>query len=428
MDEFIGTAGNDVFQGLVEDLSNFDDLVGGEGNDVLNLYVEGEDSVDTPSTVDVAGIETVNFIYDDMAMSYGEDAIDGDTFQGATQIWQINDARTIDDLSATQTAGFRDIDGLDVNVGFSGETGSIALDGVESGADLYIDGADLTTLNVSGDLDGGDEAAELYIDSVDSDTVITTLNLALSTDVVIAGDQSSFDLETFNAAATTGDITFNNGDVTGSNATDALSYENLTFGSGDDEVTLNLVAMGAEEASINTGAGDDVVTIGLDMTSTGEPEGTVLTIDTGAGLDVIEFSLSGGASMTGGGNIASSDFDDGDFVGVANLVSIDAFDEDEDVINLEGFEGFTAGNAVNIALNGLADDATLVDAVEAVAGLVEAGGTNITLTAAFNFDGNTYIYQDEGDAGLDAGDVLIELVGTVALDNNNVVNDFNISA
>src|SRR5690606_17398647 len=67
-DEFLGTQGDDVFQGEAADLNKFDNLDGAGGNDTLNLYaaeppqmVGPQDvgpSATIPSTVTVKSIET----------------------------------------------------------------------------------------------------------------------------------------------------------------------------------------------------------------------------------------------------------------------------------------------------------------------------------------------------------------------------------
>ncbi|WP_312795529.1 hypothetical protein [Tianweitania sp.] len=76
-------------------------------------------------------------------------------------------------------------------------------------------------------------------------------------------------------------------------------------------------------------------------------------------------------------------------------------------------------NTVNGAIDALADNATLFDAVTAVASV-----TALNDFSTFEFGGNTYVYGETGVAeGLDAGDTLIQLTG-VSLSDLNTASNF----
>jgi hypothetical protein len=48
--------------------------------------------------------------------------------------------------------------------------------------------------------------------------------------------------------------------------------------------------------------------------------------------------------------------------------------------------------------------------------LKDAGDSSTGDSLVFAFGGDTYVYQDRGAAGLDAGDTVVRIVGTVQLD------------
>jgi hypothetical protein len=321
VDELIGTAGNDTFEGLVEDLSIFDDLDGGAGDDVLNLYVEdleGVDSVDSSGAVDVEGIETINFIYTGEAVGTG--TIDGDTFQGATQIWQIGGDNDLEDLAATQTAGFRDTDvNTTVNAADDVTSATVALDGVASGAALTFTGADLETVSVSGDVEASgasDGTLELTFNS-DATDEVTTVNLALTNDTELLANGTWNDVVTVDASASTGGITAT---LSGTDA-----FEAISGGSGDDNLTIG-TDFTADEVTINAGAGDD--TIAINGTS-----GVLLTLTGGAGTDTHDFSKSGFKNI-----VNEETFED-------EMIVITDFNTNEDVLDLSGLVEHELSNA-----------------------------------------------------------------------------------
>jgi hypothetical protein len=371
VDELIGTAGNDTFEGLVEDLSIFDDLDGGAGDDVLNLYVEdleGVDSVDSSGAVDVEGIETINFIYTGEAVGTG--TIDGDTFQGATQIWQIGGDNDLEDLAATQTAGFRDTDvNTTVNAADDVTSATVALDGVASGAALTFTGADLETVSVSGDVEASgasDGTLELTFNS-DATDEVTTVNLALTNDTELLANGTWNDVVTVDASASTGGITAT---LSGTDA-----FEAISGGSGDDNLTIG-TDFTADEVTINAGAGDD--TIAINGTS-----GVLLTLTGGAGTDTHDFSKSGFKNI-----VNEETFED-------EMIVITDFNTNEDVLDLSGLVEHELSNAelgIGSADDGILNAATLEAAVTLASGATAAGEFSL-----FNYGDDAYaLYQAVG--------------------------------
>lgn len=421
MDEFVGTGGNDTFQGIVEHLDLFDDLDGGAGNDVLNLYVEDGVAIDISGTVDVEGIETVNFIYDNDGSYGGEDEIEADTFQGATQIWQIGDAVDLTELAATQTAGFRDTNvQVDVEAADGAESITIALDGTDAETEIGFAGAEVTTLNISGSLAAtGQSDLNLYAYGEDLPD-LETVNLALSTDTQINSFGSALaSVVTIDASGSTGDISLQ---LLGVNSIppEALALETLSTGTGDDAFELDMTVLGADATAVNLGAGNDMIMVDVTNSVPGDEEtlsdvATALTIATGAGEDQV-FLDGFNVGLVGDGmsdpNFALSEDElDG------NTVTITGFNADEDLIVIDGFDGFSAQNAVNQIIN-QASVETLSDAVNELAAVIGSDVEGITNFAKFNFGGDTYIYGEVGEGEA----MLVTFTGVVAVGSDNVID------
>lgn len=281
---------------------------------------------------------------------------------------------------------------------------AVALDNVNAGATIDVDGAAVNTLTVSGSISQGGVAAgdyadlnlDLSNDSPATNADITTLNLAVTSNTDLSIDAAgATELVTVDASASTGGIRINLMGV----AADVLDLETVTFGSGNDRVLFNNVASAADEVSYDFGAGNDEITLGL--LATGD---TDLTIATGEGEDVI--TLQGGNVNVNG---ASNGFE--------GSVTVTDFAATSDSLLVENFDGFTAQNLVNNAVSGAT---SLYAAVEALEALLVAGGTNITTFAKFTFDGDTYVYGNvDAAVGLD-GDLLVGFTGVVDLNNDNV--------
>ena len=396
LDQFVGTGNDDIFQGTTGYVDNFDSIDGGLGNDVLNLIGDLTDG--DWAGVSIQNIETVN-------LTGNSDTVDATVFGGADAIWQIDSAADIDGVAADQTAGFRNATvSASVAVAAGVASAAVALDNVDAGASIAFEGAALDTATVSGSVSEAGLADGEYADlnlNLDNDGAatnadITTLNLAVTTDVDLAlAGPGAAELVALNAGDSTGGIRINLIEV----APDALDLTSATFGSGDDTVLFNNVSSDADEVSFDFGAGNDNVVVGLQATGD-----TDLTIAIGAGDDVVSLQA---------GNINVND----DADGFDGSVTISDFAAASDSLLIEGFDGFTAQNLVNNAISGAE---SLYDAVEAVASIIGVGGTNVTDFAQFEFEGNTYVYGDVGAAvGLD-GDLLVGFTGAVELNNDNV--------
>lgn len=116
-------------------------LDGKEGFDTLNIKVtSAADAADlVPSGVTVQNFEVVNVDQSAAKLSGSLDAsVFGDAVQ---QVWQIGNATDIINVGESQAAGFRNVSGNaeTVKVGFTGATGTVALDKASSAEFIIVD-------------------------------------------------------------------------------------------------------------------------------------------------------------------------------------------------------------------------------------------------------------------------------------------------
>lgn len=408
-------------------VQTFDNIDGGAGTDTLDLVVRGNGGI--PGNVDIENVEIVNLIAQgantvQSSVSFGGTTVTGvdanDFGDAAEEIWQVGAATNILNLDEGQTAGFRNATVDDVVYASADVTSvNVVVDNVADDSLIGIVGEDLTSATVSGSVSragvaassfGADFEVDITNDAngdsdLTNDSTIETLNLALSSDVelTITGAE---DLVTLNAGDSTGGIRLVLPEI--GTAIDGLEVENATFGSGDDLIVAASDVFAAEEVSLDLGEGDDTLTLVLDDVSGTDATAVALNVAGGAGGDTFNIS---------GGNVSAADVTDEEFT---NTVTIGDFGGD-DLLNLADFTGFAAQTLINNTVAAQGADASLFEVVSAIAALNNSG-TNMTETAQFVFEGNTYVYQDKGTEGLNAGDVLVELTGVVTLDNDNVVS------
>jgi hypothetical protein len=406
-----GTASDNTFNAILgtgATINDFDAINGGAGRDTLNILSSG--AVALPTTASVSNVEVVNFQFTGAPTA----SIDAEAFAGAQEIWQrgSNDANVVN-LGAGQIAGFRGTDG-NVLVSYQDdvEAASIAVDGVTPAAGVStfdVSGADLTTVSVSGSLAGEDPTLSLGAPtSAGTDYVATenieTLNLALTTDATVELTGALEDsLVTVDTTASTGGITID--------LSDFAALETVTTGAGNDNVTLG----GQEAVTVDTGAGNDIVTV----------NGAGVSVTTGAGNDTVNLTgdASGASVTTGEGS---------DRVTIEVLSNVAAGEDadleesfEDSIIQITDFNGANAGDVLalsvfgeratldNNAVNEINTAESLFDALEVVAGATTGWTT-------FQYDGSTYVFQNDAVEGFGAGDGLVELVGfTGALNGTN---------
>lgn len=405
METIVGTVGDDTFQGIVGHLDRFDDLDGGAGNDVLNLFIEGDEASDPISSLaDVRDIETINFIYTDSTETGA--TINAAGFDGATQIWQI------DDISG-EDAGANDVTGVDsgVTVGFDGvEVTSttvtaadlvtdlaVALKGANADGStlgLTLAGDDLDTVSISGSVDKTVTGLELTFNG-DTKNGVTTVNLDLTSDVTILPTASWNTVETVDASGSTGDITAT---VSGGDA-----FASITGGSGNDDFTVGAGTFSSKTLTIDGGAGNDAITLTRLETD------TAITVTLGAGADRLDIT---GISE---GNVGKADTD---AELEASLLTITDFTTGQDELaglTLADFDTQAGPTGVIATVEDvIGADGTLIDIVEAL-----RAESNIQ-TGQFTYENEVYIYSaDQGENPTE--EVLIKLAG---VDDLLVASDF----
>jgi len=425
-EQIVGTAGNDVISAVVdaEGTLNVGDTINGMGGqDTLNLLVTNGSEI--PQGVTVSNIEIVNITH---AAASGGTEIDSSIFGGVQQLWQIDNTNAASDfqdvlVGTGVTAGFRSTGAAASNVAATatvtaaaGVTAvAVALDGVASGSAITIgetstDGVgtvsvsgSVTTIPASGSGATAVPAANtLTIGASAGDIDVLNLSLSSNTTVNIAALD---DLNTFNAAGSTGNLTVNLG------TPDEL--RTATFGSGNDTVTLNLgslaPASGATTGTfaIDLGAGNDV----LNLSAGANANAIATTITLGAGNDTLAIATLANLTAVNAAGITN------------DLITVTDFNAAQDVLDLSALGTAVApATGRDIFVNTeLANIAAAADFSAALA--LAASYTAVGSYSVFNYGADAYIFNNVAGEGLTAGDGLVKVVGLSvdALNGTNFV-------
>lgn len=304
IDSFMGTAGNDTFNAYpvkqsdgsdANTLNTWDAIDGGAGNDVLNIFVKGE--FNAAQVGSVKNIDTINIDNSEANPVFGGKAIDASKFVGATTINQIGQANDIKNVADTTTVVLTDAatditvsaaaTAASANVNLVDAVSSVSGDGFASytsyadsseGSTLYVDGAALNTVTVTG---GAKTLAAGQ--KVDGKTLINDTTSWVNLDVTAGAAQKSL---TINA-----DSALN------------LSVHGDKLTSLDTTGVANGVDFNSSQLStVKTGAGDD--SIGLTTLSVKDVAGSVadetvnVSVDTGAGDDYLSIYAFGDGQTT----------------------------------------------------------------------------------------------------------------------------------
>ncbi|MBP0441193.1 DUF4214 domain-containing protein [Tianweitania sediminis] len=399
-EQISGTTGADQYNiiagGPNATLNSFDTINDLGGVDTANIVVRGAGNL--PAGASISGVEIINLDQSQALLNNGND-IDATFFQGATQIWQIGGAQDINNVSASVTAGFRNVE-ADAAVEFTGEMGAIALDNVGDDSDLVLDGEAVTNVMISGTVDDdgvGGAGTVTFTAGADLDA-LETLTLSLTSDAIVDVDGllGDNDFTTIDASASTGDIEL-----------------------ADLENTNNIT-------SITTGSGNDDVHFDTDYTP-GSAGGTAVTIDVGAGDDVVELQLYSATANSsvevtlGSGSdlvLVTDQFENINTASAATLeaglVTVTDFSVTEDTLDISDF-GAIRTTIVNTDLTTIANQDTLFEAAT-LAGTFATGANDFVV---FNYEGSAYVLYDGNDSSsFNAGDGLIELTGVTAAQLN----------
>lgn len=351
-----------------------DDKINGSfGTDTLNATIAANVTTNADTLVSVENL----FIKATAAVTL--DVADTD---GLKQVWNdgSTEALTVDNLTLGTVVGVKG--GITAGkattfnfeaTGGSSDSATLALSAATANTAIAIDDIETLTIANSG-------TSNVVVSGADVEA------LAISGSGKLTLDASAMTtIETVDASAASGQV---NLDITGLN--NLGSYEG---GSGIDCITVN-TAGNTEDLAVKGNDGNDIFKI-----NSGNGNEHTIEISGGDGSDTFK--------VQGLGNINdAADVED-------SLITITDFSAGDDELDVKalGMQDKVLGNT---ALNTIASAATLQDAVEAAAGATDASKWSV-----FEYNGDSYIFVNDGAAGLTVGDGLIKLTGVSTDDFND---------
>ncbi|WP_428002578.1 beta strand repeat-containing protein [Acidovorax sp.] len=384
--KFKTTANNDTIVGGSANLTAGDVVDGGAGTDTLKAAIQANGVAPTVTNVENFFISNTNATW----------AFDLKNTTGVQQVWNDGSAvaTTFNTVALGTTVGLKDTTG-DTTFNFTKATGT----------------ADAATLVLSGSGAGNTQIDAIETLSVQSTVKANTLVLKANTleTITVTGDKG---LTLSATAANAGSVKA----VDASAATAAVSLDlannangvNVKGGAGADTVS----AVGATKAvTIDGGAGADTISV---TASKGH------TLTGGAGND--SFNVSIGAKGAYTGNLTATDLTTSAKL-IAAAVKIADF-ASGDTLTLNG-TNLVVGDVVKLTGTQVENLSSTNDLLNVLSDLTDTNlpagsGTTTTIVAgiaqdkavSFVVGGNSYIFVNGGaGAGLDAGDILIQLTG-----------------
>ena len=398
-----GTAGDDAFSAVLktgapaDSTFNLGDRANGlGGTDTFNLFVDANAAAKFPGGNTVTGIEIINLISTNGGLFEGGKAgtVDASLFSGATQVWQANLFNDVENVGAGVAAGFRGgAAAVGDTVFFTSPTGMLAVDGVKSASVITVDGKSATVTLDAVEVDGsvlspGAGAPGILNINGGAFNAVSMLDLDMTSNTKIDGSTvGGGTLTDLDASGSTGGIT-STLDFWGA------TLKNATFGEGKDAVTITVPF--TNDLTVDTGAGNDMVSQAL--------------VPAGAAFGEFMIALGGGEDVfqiVGGGNIAVAS--EAKFLD--NLTTVTDFSTADDTVDI--FPGVPVGTV--LATQNLVDGAVDEGAsLFANLGTVAAAMDNIW--AQFVYGGDLYLYTDAGADNLfNAGDGIVKLAGVTEL-------------
>ena len=247
-------------------------------------------------------------------------------------------------------------------------------------------------------------------------TDINSLTLGLASNTTVALPTLT-DLKTIDASTSTGNLSIDASaagftqlaELAGGSGNDTLvagaiaadGSLNVSGGAGNDKIT---VVSGNGALVVDAGAGNDTITLTANAATSSDVHSTTITL--GEGND--RLNVSALANLTGdvgvAANSTAAQIEAANAALAASMVKVTDFNTSQDVLS---FTGLTLASFNNIELGSIGAAGSLAEALSLVAAGLESGEN----AATFNFGGNAYVYTADADAGVDAGDGLIELTG-----------------
>ena len=386
-------------------MNTIDVIDGGAGFDTITILAGGLDSLVAPATPVISNVERID---------NGEGAatvLDLRSVTGLEQLWTTGAAGSYAEAKLTTVYGVSGCAGRAVNLDFTNSAlagaSTLQLATTMTGgavADIIVAAADAGLIeNLAINAASGNSVVDL-----DTNALTTLASVTVSGAGVVQLTETAAAttvLTNFDASENTGGVSYTSG---------ALAAP-VTVAGGEGNDTLNFGAAAAGgRLTLDAGAGNDIITGGAGRD----------TIVAGAGNDVVNGSASADTITLGEGNdvvvytaLTQSQFTAGATNTTRDVIT-DFKTSGTDTIDLAGIGGksMNAGaNLINIqnAVDALAPTATLADAL----GTIVAGNSAANAVSYFQFQGNTYVVVDDGAAAgaYNALDMVIELSGSVTL-------------
>jgi len=428
--------------------------------DVTSIDVQDNGLTTTIAVTDAVTVSTL--------VATGEDVVltgSSDVEVGTSDAAEFDATAFTGDLEYTTTVGAAIVGGTGANTivtadadsGYTGQDGVDAVDAsalssntlavvLGGGADtLTLDGANLTTATVAATFGAGTDTL-ILVDGTDTSNATLTLsgleNILIEenngSDVsatisasTLTGTSYTIEAEDTNTSGDVGDLTV---DVATTDLTIDLSSLTLT------NVTTTTIDASSNAASttitgttavdtitgsgngdtINAGAGDDLITVGLGAS----------TVTGGTGADTFTFVAddSTEAAMASITDFSIADFDELDLdtavvAGDLSVADVDVSGADEDGLATDIDANVTSG-IVTLSGADAGDIDTLaewIDVIETSGVVVVNDGVDDDAVGvvAFEFDGNTYVYETIDASDDNSADVttanIIELTGVTGV-------------
>ncbi|MBF0680375.1 MAG: DUF4214 domain-containing protein [Devosia sp.] len=366
----VTTDKNDTITAAAGDWTAADKIDGGYGTDTLEATVAADVTVAEDF---VKSIEKFNITATGVAVVNLKEAV------GVTHVTNAGSSAdlTLEGLALSTVTTVKGGTAGVATFGFEG------VDGTADAKTIFADAATATGLNVAG-------IEALTISSTGGST-LGALTAADATSITLTGsDALSLTVVAAKATSVTNTST---GKVT-IDLDAAAKLTSYTGSAAVDVVSVDTNGLTANVA-INTGAGND--TINADLATA--HSAFSLTLTGGEGSDLFNIGVLKNVNSAA----TAADFE-------KSLVTIADFNAAQDVIDATLTGDKTVLN--NVQLTNLAEAETLLAAVT----VVEAAGVAAADHAIFVWKGDTYLFQNDGTAGVGAADGLVKITGLSNVD------------
>lgn len=387
--KFKTTANNDTIVGTTPGtLKGADVIDGGAGTDTLRAEIDATGYAPTVTNVENFFIKTGTAWNFDLK-----------NVTGIQQFWNDGStaALTVKSVALGTTIGVKDT-ATDTIVEFAKATGTadaatVVLSG-STGGNVQVDS--IETLNLQSTVKAN--TTTIVGNTLETLTVTGDKGLTLTASGPAAASLKAIDASALTAAAT---IT----------ATGAVNGLNIKGGTAADTI----IATGATKAvTIDGGTGADTIALTANKAH---------SITLGAGADVLTLDVGTKAATTG--SLTATDLTTAAKL-IAAAVKVTDF-ATGDTLVLKSADYTTAANVTKLTGTVAENLAATGDLLNIISDLTDTAlpagaGTTTTIATAiganqavsFVLGGNSYIFVNNATAGLDAGDVLIQLTGVTA--------------